>query len=43
MNKTANMSSTAGEQFQFVQTKASDSIEGNVLYSITVNLYVVIS
>ena len=43
MSKPANMSSRAGEQFQLVQTKASDFIEGNVLYSITVNLYVDVS
>ena len=43
MSKPANMSSRAGEQFQLVQTKASDFNEGNVLYSITVNLYVDVS
>ena len=42
MSKPANMSSRAEEQFQLVQTKASDSIEGNV-FSITVNLYVDVS
>ena len=43
MSKPANMSSRAGEQFQLVQTKASDSIEGNVFFYITVNLYVDVS